>query len=237
MNYGIAQECWRRYGWMIEETTEWFRIHGPRYRGRPWRYFFIEKHVKGILLDMGSGIASTTRDLLRRGKIKQLVLLDLSETSLQTICREEPRQQCILGDMLDPPFNDNTFDTITLFASLHNIPGRLCRIHVLHEAYRMLRPGGVLIVTVWARYQLGMFKPLIKSLIDKLTGRTESFGDVILGKKPPRRYYHLYSLRELLSDIRQSGFNILDKGVFWQGPRLLLGRNKNYYVVAIKTRI
>lgn len=219
---------------MMEETTEWFKMYGVKYRSRPWRYSFIEKHVKGILLDMGSGIASTTRDLLRKGKIKRLILLDLSETSLQTVCRGESVQQCILGDMLDLPFNDDMFDVITLFASLHNIPGRLCRVHVLREAYRLLRPGGILIVTVWARYQLGMIKPLLRSLAHKLAGRTESFGDIILGKKPPRRYYHLYSLGELLSDVRQAGFNILDKGVFWQGPRRLLGRNKNYYVIAEK---
>lgn len=51
----------------------------------------------------------------------------------------------IMGDSSKLPFPDESFDTVTFLACLNHIPYREA---VLGEAYRLLRPGGVVIVTM-----------------------------------------------------------------------------------------
>ena len=51
----------------------------------------------------------------------------------------------IVNDSSNLPFADSSFDTITFLACLNHIPNRS---DVIREAYRLIRPGGNLVVTM-----------------------------------------------------------------------------------------
>ncbi|MCK4794785.1 MAG: class I SAM-dependent methyltransferase [Desulfobacteraceae bacterium] len=63
----------------------------------------------------------------------------------------------VLCDSKNLPFRRDSFDSSTFVASLNHIPARE---QVLHEVYRVLRPGGYLIITMinpfvgWLRHKL-----------------------------------------------------------------------------------
>ncbi len=209
----------------MKNTIEWFRKHGSRYRSRPWNYFFLRRYPYGKALDMGSGLASTTKHLLVENVIKYLVLLDLSFNTLRNTCISDPRIQCIVGDILDPPFKSNSFNTVFLLATLHHIPGHECRLYVLKKVYEILSGNGVLIITVW--------NPSIEVLL-KRNVRVIDERDYILVDRNGSRYYHIYGMEELIEDVRETGFNIIDKGYFIQTPsREELTRN--IYIIAEKS--
>ncbi|PJI93710.1 class I SAM-dependent methyltransferase [Luteimicrobium subarcticum] len=50
------------------------------------------------------------------------------------------------GDMTELPYEDASFDLVTASLSIHNIPTRDGRDQTVAEAWRVLRPGGTLVV-------------------------------------------------------------------------------------------
>jgi ubiquinone/menaquinone biosynthesis C-methylase UbiE len=65
---------------------------------------------------------------------------------LTVAARIEPAVQWRLGDAMDLPFEDETFDVVLSQAGLMFFPDR---IGALREMRRVLRPGGQLAVQVW----------------------------------------------------------------------------------------
>lgn len=51
----------------------------------------------------------------------------------------------VIPDTSQLPFDNGSFDTVTFIASLNHIP---CREKVLKEAYRVLAPGGRVVITM-----------------------------------------------------------------------------------------
>jgi len=59
-----------------------------------------------------------------------------------------------LGDALNIPFPNNNFDRVYNIAVLHHIPSKELRILALKESKRVLKTGGLLILTVWHFHKL-----------------------------------------------------------------------------------
>ncbi|MET1160259.1 MAG: class I SAM-dependent methyltransferase [Thermoprotei archaeon] len=219
-----ASYCWDRYGWVLDSTIEWFSKRGAGYRVVPWRYGFLERYIRGYVVDLGCGVAATSKYYLNRGLAKRLVLIDMSHSSLLAACRDNPVISCICSDILSTPFRDNVFDTVLLLAVLHHIPDELCRRRLLWESHRILRRGGYVVVTVW--------NPDLELLMDKyVLERVENRGYVLVDKSG-RRYYYFYRGEELVRDV-SSYFRVVEEGVFIQSPsnpRL----TRNLYVVGVK---
>jgi ubiquinone/menaquinone biosynthesis C-methylase UbiE len=58
------------------------------------------------------------------------------------------------GDMTALPFADDSFDVVVSSLAIHNIRGRAGREKAIHEAVRVLRPGGRLVIAdIWAMRQ------------------------------------------------------------------------------------
>ncbi len=55
------------------------------------------------------------------------------------------------GDFTDIPFEDATFDILTMDNVLHEIEEENLKIQTLSEAYRVLKPGGRLVMLEWIR--------------------------------------------------------------------------------------
>jgi SAM-dependent methyltransferase len=105
-------------------------------------FFEMLSEVEGLAgLDLGCGEGHNTRLLARRGA--RMTGIDISPTFVRYA--EEAERASPLGiryevtSALDLPFEDASFDFVTAFMSLMDIPetGR-----VLAEVFRVLRPGG-----------------------------------------------------------------------------------------------
>ncbi|MEM1675170.1 MAG: class I SAM-dependent methyltransferase [Desulfurococcaceae archaeon] len=218
--------CWNKYGDLMENTVKWFRSIGCSYRSFPWRQEFLYKYSKGIGLDLGCGLASTTRELLKNKYLVKLILLDIVEETLVKICSYDHRIVCIRSDVLNIPFSNDLFDTVYLLAVLHHIPGVDCRLHVLREVYRVLKPCGYFILTVW--------NPILSVLLKNMDYIDYGDKNYLLVDKNGARYYYFYELDELVDQVMTCGFNIVESGFFIQNidkPDI----TRNIYVVAIKS--
>lgn len=50
------------------------------------------------------------------------------------------------GDVTELPFTDDTFDVVVSMTVFHNIESGACRCRAIKEAFRVLRPGGTLLI-------------------------------------------------------------------------------------------
>lgn len=224
----ISQKyCWEKYGDLIEKTVEWFKIKGPRYRAKPWKQAFIEKYTRGTVLDLGAGLASTSRYYLEKKIIDKLVIMDLADAPFFRIESSSAFLIKVCGDILEVFFAANYFDTIYLFAVLHHIPGRECRIMMLKNLRNLLKKNGYLLITVWNPDPDVLVKKYRILYLD-------SKKDILLCDNYGCRYYHFFDTEELCSELVCAGFKIIEKGHFYQNPKQkdLTG---NIYIVAGKS--
>lgn len=102
-----------------------------------------------LVLDVATGTGRLPRALLRQPPFEGRVIgLDLSRGMIQEAVRRTAqfadRLTFLRQGACDLPFKDNTFDAVTCIEALEFTPDPL---RVLAELVRVLRPGGVLLVT------------------------------------------------------------------------------------------
>ncbi|PIQ92172.1 MAG: hypothetical protein COV69_03385 [Parcubacteria group bacterium CG11_big_fil_rev_8_21_14_0_20_39_14] len=152
----------------------------------------------------------------------------------------------MVADALNLPFRDNYFDKIFSVAVLHYIPSGEYRKRFLKEAKRVLKPEGILILTVWSLWRRPKtLKLIFKYSLLKIIGRTElDFKDIFVPwQNKISRYVHCFTKKELKNLTEESGFKIEKTGILRRGETLKdnrwfpTGRAKNYniYLVAKKT--
>jgi ubiquinone/menaquinone biosynthesis C-methylase UbiE len=95
-----------------------------------WRVKTILPYVKGDLLDIGCG----TNKLAK--KHRQGVGVDVYQWGDVDL---------VVKDTSKLPYDDESFDTITIIATLNHIPNRE---NVLNEARRLLRRDGIILITM-----------------------------------------------------------------------------------------
>jgi SAM-dependent methyltransferase len=97
------------------------------------------------LLEIGPGYGAATRWLRRR--VKRLTALELDPTLAGRLQDEFAGTNVTVnvGDGTRAPFADASFDSVATFTMLHHLPTTAEQYSALSEAYRLLRPGGVLV--------------------------------------------------------------------------------------------
>jgi len=126
-----------------EERVNW----RPRFRTRYWRSPRKERqilpwHGQGRLLDFGCGGGSFLERMHRQGW--QVTGLDVSTTAIQRV-RLELGLRALVGTLPHPSLEPGSFDVITMWHSLEHVHHPA---EILQEAYRLLAPGGKLVIAV-----------------------------------------------------------------------------------------
>jgi ubiquinone/menaquinone biosynthesis C-methylase UbiE len=95
------------------------------------------------VLEIGPGYGATTRALARL--VPRLTAVEIDETSAELLKREfDGRVRIVHGDGAAMPFEDNEFSSVVCFTMLHHVPTTALQDAIFAEAFRVLRPGGVL---------------------------------------------------------------------------------------------
>ena len=230
----------------MEETWDTIAESFDVTRRKPWQIcldFINRLSSNGIVADLGCG---NGRHLLPCAKrFKRVVGVDISRNLLKIVqgkVENKGFENVLLlqSDLAELPIKDNSFDGALFIASLHNIKGRNNRIKSLKELCKVLKKNGVALVSVWSRWQDRFAKRFLVDLFlfpiryIKALGGYE-FGDIEIFWRQHnlnvKRFYHLYSKREFIKDVKKAGLKIIEvKDVRLKSKK----RPDNFFVVVRK---
>lgn len=133
---------------LIEELLNWAKV----------------KKAENII-DLGCGIGGSTLYLAEKfnAKATGITLSPKQATRATERARElklEDKSQFKVADALNIPFEDNIFDLVWSLESGEHMPDKT---KFLQECYRVLKPGGTLIVATWCH------RPTTNSVAGELT--------------------------------------------------------------------
>jgi len=183
------------------------------------------------VLDIGCGNGRLFQIL--KDKNIEYTGIDFSKNLIELAKKKYPEGNFLVANALNLPFKENTFDKVFLIAVLHHIPSKELRSQVLKEAKRVLKPQGLLILTVWNLWRKRMIFLLLKYSLLKIVGKSKlDFGDIFIpwGKKI-KRYYHFFTKGELINLVEREGLKIEKFGV----SKNETGKRSNFYLIALKT--
>lgn len=139
--------------------------------------------------------------------------LDLSEELIAIAKREHPESTFVVGNILELPFEQESFDAIFCIAALHHLPTEKLRIQAIQQFYKVLRPNGRLILLNWNLMATNWWSVHMKILWQRIAGKGRiSFPDVIKlwknesGELVGKRYIHGFRASELASLLADNGF-------------------------------
>ncbi len=102
---------------------------------------FAAKPRDRVILDAGCGTGGNLEWLRRYAGNGKIVGLDYVNTALH-FCRQAGHEHLVQASATDLPFADASFDLVTSFDVLVQIPGEGADEQAMREMYRVLKPGG-----------------------------------------------------------------------------------------------
>ena len=195
--------------------SEWHRLDNP-YEGAVEREIhrraFEELLPPGArVLDLGGGPGHWTIWLARRGH--RVVLADLSPGLLAIARRELAAAGVEAEAVLEVDardlgrFRTGEFDAVLALGPFYHLVSAADRELAAQEAHRVLRPGGLLLATVMARYSwlLGV---LLESGSARLAGVRRLLDEGVYRNEEPGRFTEAYLYRpaEVVPFFEASGF-------------------------------
>ncbi|MGE0132511.1 MAG: class I SAM-dependent methyltransferase [Blastocatellales bacterium] len=169
------------YLYKLEENFWWFA--GMREITGVLLDPFLPPHDRAIL-DAGCGTGGNLEWLARYAGNGGIVGIDLISTALE-FCRERNHEQLARASATDLPFAGESFDLVTSFDVLVQIPGTGADEQAMREMFRVLKPGGVAFV------------------------RGAAFEWMKSGHDRALDTQRRYSLGELREKLKHAGFEIL----------------------------
>ncbi|KAI8810535.1 S-adenosyl-L-methionine-dependent methyltransferase [Cladochytrium replicatum] len=145
-------------------------------------------------------------------------------SKLVEICHERGFE-VLVSNNLELPYRSNSFDFCLSIAVIHHFSNSDRRVQALKEISRILRPGGRMLVFVWAFEQQGrrkfedqdVFVPWQKWEQNTTTnagnaGQSSDAGNDT-GGKVYNRYYHLFKEKELETEMEKiAGIKVVGRG-------------------------
>ena len=97
------------------------------------------------MLEIGPGPGAAT-EWLRR-KVQRLTAVEIDEEAAGLLAERyaDSNVEIVVGSASELSYPDGSFDSVGSFTMLHHVPTLALQNQILAEAYRVLRPGGVLI--------------------------------------------------------------------------------------------
>ncbi|MFH1510024.1 MAG: class I SAM-dependent methyltransferase [Candidatus Nealsonbacteria bacterium] len=201
---------------ILEETKENYNIISQdfsRTRNKFWEEMgFISKYVNDNekVLDLGCGNGRLYE--LFQEKTIDYYGVDFSEKLIEIAKKRYPQFKFQVADALNLPFPADYFDKVFSIAVLHHIPSKELRLKFLQEIKRVLKPEGILILSVWHFNAFKKIKFFFKFLFLKIFhGKKIDSGDAFIpwGKKL-LRYVHNFSTKELTKLVKKACFKVID---------------------------
>ena len=191
------QEIWN------EIADQWSNFRQQKFKPV---YDFIQDYQpkKGKILEIGCG---NSRNLLPFAKLNfQCHAIDFSPKMISEAKKFAVKNNIKINfkvsNMTKLPYKNDYFDYILHIASLHNLEKQEDRSKSLQESYRVLKPNGLLLLTVWNRLQLKfIFKE--KDILIPWRKKNISYP----------RFYHLFTFFELKNLIQKTDFKIIKSNV------------------------
>jgi tRNA (uracil-5-)-methyltransferase TRM9 len=219
--------------YLLKKTTEDYNLIADdfsRTRRYAWKNFqFLAQYVKAgdKVLDLGCGNGRLL-DLFKNRKIIYIGV-DNASNLIEIAKKRYPASDFRVADALNLPFPDAYFEGIYSIALLHHIPSQELRLAFFKEAKRVLKPAGILVLTVWNLWQWSGWKANFKYTAFKILGLSKlDFKDILVPwGKSHKRYFHCFSQRELEKLAKRAGLEVKEVGIL-QEPD---GKGRNIYLV------
>jgi ubiquinone/menaquinone biosynthesis C-methylase UbiE len=220
------------------ETIESYNIIAEGYmfwRSRPWP---ITKVVRGrVVLDAGSGPCINGVDIAYRNR-GYVICLDISKsmiyTARETLKRREVLGDAVIGDAIRMPIRSNSIDSVIAIALVHHLPKEFAQ-EFFNEVYRVLKPRGMVLATIWFWRQKRFLLKTIANYIKTLGGLLGYPRKYIVywrtRRRKFKRVYYLYTEKEFTNFVTKNNLRIISKGAIGY----LRKRSDNLYIIAIKT--
>jgi ubiquinone/menaquinone biosynthesis C-methylase UbiE len=171
---------------------------------------------KGPVLDLGCGNCRNSLPFLEKNI--GCVGLDFSKGMVREakkfLTKRNLNENLVIGSLEELPFKKGSFLLVMCIRTLHHLEKRKLRLKALQE---MKRVGIKILLSVWKIWQTRFIWQLIKSFF------SGHFADVYVDwnyhGKIYKRFYHLYTKKELEDDLKNAGLKIekiwYDDGNIW----------------------
>ncbi len=140
-------------------SKEFFdEIERVRYLIQPFMRELVgfDKFPGKRLLEIGCGLGTDLLQFARGGA--QVTGVDLTSKSIELVktnfALHNIPVRALVADAENPPFEDSTFDVVYSFGVLHHTPNTQ---KAIDEAYRVLKPGGRIILMLYHRHSLHVY--------------------------------------------------------------------------------
>ena len=200
---------------MANEVKDFYDKHWQRFdvsRVRIWKCVkeFTSTLVKNsTVLDVGCGNGKNVKYLLDNGI--NAYGIDFSE-KLVKVCKRK-KLDVKVGNALDIPFDDNSFDNVISIAVIHHLQKEEDRIKAINEMIRVCKNNGKILISVWAVEQSGQ----------EVQNRTFVYGDNLVKWEDDERYYFIYDEEHIKEFVKN--FNVTN--LVWE-------RGNWYFEIIVK---
>lgn len=137
------------------------------------------------VLEVGGGTSGLTAMVFPQAKV---INLDFNPDYAKARCNQQERVHFVCGDATNLPFEDRSFDAVTMFDLLEHIPDDK---KAVTEAFRVLKPGGFLLLSTPNENWRFPYYKFMQPYCPKDTDVMAEWGHV-------RRGYSLEELQQLI---------------------------------------
>lgn len=130
------------------------------------------------------------------------------------------------------PFADNFFNAAVSLAVFHHFPSRAFREERAREIFRVLKPGGAAIVSVWNLWRKKYVAEIAKNWLQKFSGKSElDWNDCRIAFRGDEgdifyRFHHAFTKREMSRLFQNAGFETERCETTEKGNMVFVGRKK-----------